>query len=98
MSFPFITACSRVHRLDSQLSEMSVRGYCTGNQPMLNFSLRILQLRGTGQNWSDYSLVHNVAVAGASLQCISGRETVAETSLLIAFAEGKTSIQTLLHA
>ena len=67
--------------LDSHLSETSISGLFSSNQPRLDFSLRILQLSGTGQKWSDYSLVCTV-VAGACLQYVNGRVTVSRTFLL----------------
>ena len=62
-------------------SETSISGLFSTNQPRLNFSMRILQLIGTEQKWSDYSLVCNV-VAGACLQYVKGRVTVCKTFLL----------------
>ena len=68
--------------LDSHLSETSISGLFSSNQPRLDFSLRILQLSGTRQKWSDYSLVCTV-VAGACLQYANVRVTVSRTFLLI---------------
>ena len=83
MSFPFITGCSCVHRLDSHLSETSIKTCLySSNQPRLDFSLRILQSSGTIQNGPEYTLVCSVVVAVTFLQCVNGTAAMSRTSLL----------------
>ena len=62
----------------SIMSETSIRDLKTLATSPGRISL--LQLNGTRQKWSDYSLVQNIVVAGACLQCVNGNMAVSQTN------------------